>query len=127
MTDFNIEAVLAGAGGVRSFAYPGYEPPPVSDVSVGSWTTETGSSTNLYASISESGTSDADYVISSLLTLGASDTFEVAIDPLTLVPFVTGAAYQVTYRIAKVHAGGTGHLRVSLRQGASTEIATWFM
>src|SRR5215203_5121797 len=94
---------------------------PISDITDGSWLNELGNNTNLYASLDESAASDTDYIISSSLASGSSDTCEVGLtvigDP------VSSADHVVSYRY---RAQGTGamNLTVRLMEGA-TIIASW--
>jgi hypothetical protein len=98
---------------------------PSSDISAGSWTTELGGTSNLYASIDEaSPANDADYIQSSALAPGGgSDTTEVKFtavdDP------ASSDGHVVRYRYQRTGNNSTMTLTVSLRQGASTEIAAW--
>lgn len=96
---------------------------PISDVSAGSWTDQSGGTTNLYSVIDETSYSDADYVKSSDLTSG-TDVLEVALTSLTDPVSSTGHIVRYRYR-AQGAAAATMDLVVSLRQGASTTIATW--
>jgi hypothetical protein len=82
---------------------------PDSDVSAGTWTPSTGS--DLYAMIDEETPSDADYI-----TASSSGTCEVMIS--TMNAPTGGWETTVRYRVE-------GDITVSLREGASTEIATW--
>lgn len=82
---------------------------PTSDVSAGTWTASTGS--DLYAMIDESVASDSDYCVAS-----SAGTMEVALGSLSEPP--AGWVTTVRFRI-------NGDVTVSLREGASTEIASW--
>lgn len=95
-----LRAAVAGAHVVR----------PVSDVSDGTWTASD-AGPDLYAMIDEEIASDADYIEAS-----TSGTCEVALGVMTAPP--SGYKTTVKYRIS-------GEVTVSLRQGTSTEIASW--
>lgn len=82
---------------------------PDGDVSAGAWTASSGS--NLYAMIDEETPSDSDYITST-----SASTVEVALSSITTPP--AGWVTTVRYRII-------GDCTVSLREGASTEIASW--
>lgn len=82
---------------------------PNADESAGSWTASSGS--DLYAMIDEETASDADYI-----TAGSATTCEVALTTLSEPP--SGWQTTVRYRIL-------GDCIVSLREGASTTIASW--
>jgi hypothetical protein len=88
---------------------------PAADVTDGAWLNELGSATHLYSSIDETTASDADYIY----TMSAS-TCEVALGALN-DPGV-GSDHIVRYR---AKGDGSTDLIVTLRQGASTTIATW--
>lgn len=94
---------------------------PASDVTDGSWTTDTGG-TILFDAINESVASDTDYIQSPALTAGNSDFCEIALASITDPAISTGHVISYRYR-----AQGTEpmNLVVSLRQGAATEIAAW--
>lgn len=95
---------------------------PDSDVSAGSWTDQANGTTNLYSVIDETTASDTDYVKSSTMSAGSSDTLEVSLSDATDPALSTG--HRVSYRY---RSQGTASmtLTVSLREGASTEIASW--
>lgn len=82
---------------------------PTSDVSAGTWTASTGS--DLYAMIDEAVASDSDYI-----TASSAGTCEVALGNLNEPP--SGWVTTVRFRV-------NGDVTVSLREGASTEIASW--
>jgi hypothetical protein len=86
---------------------------PTSTISSGSWTPSTGAT--LYGTIDEAVADDADYDVDT----SAGSTMEVKFATLTDPAVSTG--HVVRYRIS----GESGTLTVSLRQGASTEIAAW--
>ena|SRR5215203_549705 len=94
---------------------------PISDISDGSWLNELGSNTNLFASIDESAASDVDYIISSALGSGSSDTCEVGLTSLT--DPTSSSGHTVSYRY-RAQGTGTMNLTVRLMQGA-TIIASW--
>src|SRR5215217_6762135 len=94
---------------------------PTSDVTDGSWLNELGSNTNLYASIDESVASDVDYIISSAISSGLSDTCEVGLT--SLGDPVSSSSHTVAYRY-RAQGAGTMNLTVRLMQGASI-IASW--
>ena len=85
---------------------------PDSDVSTGSWSS-TGA--NLYSVIDEETASDADYISTTALS-----TCEVGltnpVDP------VSSTGHVLKYRL---YGDGATDITVSVRQGASTEIAAW--
>lgn len=95
---------------------------PISDVAINTWTTDSGGTTSLFAAIDETTASDADYVQSPVAPTTAS-YYETALenhaDPLSSSGHITH------YRYEKNVATGAVDLTVSLRQGASTEIASW--
>lgn len=93
---------------------------PDADVTDGSWTNQAGSNVNLYQSVDEVSPDDADYIQSS--EAPSSDTCEISLE--TLTDPVTSSGHIVRYRYRK-SGGATINLTVSLRQGASTEIAAW--
>ena len=95
-----LRAAIAGAQVAR----------PASDVSDGTWTASD-AGPDLYAMIDEVTASDADYI-----EAATSGTCEVALGAMTAPP--SGYKTTVKYRI-------NGEVTVSLRQGASTEIASW--
>lgn len=96
---------------------------PSSDSSRGSWTTQSGGTTNLYATIDEATADDADYVQSSA-SPSSPDVYEVALGSLTDPSSSSG--HHVRYRYKKSVSGGDRiDLTVTLRQGASTTIASW--
>ena len=85
---------------------------PVSDISPGSWTTDTGATTNLYAAIDEVTRNDADYIKSPNNL--SPDECEVAIGSLS------DPGTGLGHKIFIVHAAtgaGTVDLRVRLVQG----------
>lgn len=74
---------------------------PIADVSVGSWTTDTGATTGLYAAIDEATAVDTDYIQSSLNP--SNDEAKVRLGPLT-DPAV-GTGHVVRYRYLKDASG----------------------
>lgn len=92
---------------------------PATDITDGTWTTDTGS-TALATAIDETSANDSDYIQSAIDP--ANDTVEIALGPITDPGSSAGHVFR--YRIGKT---GTDPLdmTVSLRQGASTEIASW--
>lgn len=94
---------------------------PTSDVTDGSWLNELGNNTNLYASIDETVASDVDYIISSALGTGVSDTCEVGLTALT--DPTSSSSHSVAYRY-RAQGVGIMNLTVRLMQGA-TIIASW--
>jgi hypothetical protein len=94
---------------------------PASDVTDGTWTDQSGG-TSLYAAIDEALADDADYIKSTMLASGASDTCEVLLGSLTAPDVDTNHTVRYRYRS---QGAATMNLTVSLRQGASTEIAAW--
>lgn len=69
---------------------------PVADVSAGTWTTDTGATTNLYAAIDEASANDADYVRSSLSPVTA-DEVKVRLGPATDPAVGTGHIARIRY------------------------------
>lgn len=94
---------------------------PVSDVTDGTWTDQAGG-TSLYAAIDETSADDADYIQSAMLLSAASDTCEVLLDAASASSVDTDHTVRYRYRS---QGAATMNLTVSLRQGASTEIAAW--
>jgi len=91
-------------------------------VTLGSWTDNADGTTNIYQAIDEVTASDTDYVKSE--TEPSSSTFEVSLsNPAETVDDTKD--HTISYRYAKNDATSTINLTVSLRLGASTEIASW--
>lgn len=90
---------------------------PASDVSAGTWTTDTGATTNLYAAIDEATANDADYVQSQAGPTGANP-LEVALSSLTDPAVSTGHTVRVRAQLDAV-TGGALTLRTEVRQGGS--------
>lgn len=97
---------------------------PASDVTDGSWLTDTGGA-NLSSAIDEATPDNSDYIISGSFTIGGStDTCEIALSDVFAPTDNTG--HTVAYRYAK-NGGSPSQqidLRVRLLQGA-TEIGSW--
>jgi hypothetical protein len=93
---------------------------PIADISRGTWTTNTGATTNLWAAIDEpEPASDADYVQSSN---SANDSYEVRL--ASVAPALLDRLHILRYRGRKSAAAGNQRgVTVELRQGA-TVIAT---
>ncbi|MDQ3540489.1 MAG: hypothetical protein M3440_07355, partial [Chloroflexota bacterium] len=114
--DKTATASLAGYPTAITLTFPpgaGGEPPapaqtaaPVSDASAGTWTTDTGAATGLYAAIDEAAASDADYIQSQLAPTGANPA-EVMLGSLSAPD--TG-----TRSIRVRRAKGVGTARVDL-------------
>lgn len=92
---------------------------PTSDVSVGAWTTDSGATSNLYASIDESVANDADYIQSELSPSASASKVRLA----SMTDPAVSYGHTVTYRIAK-SAGNQINMVVRLKQGGTT-IASW--
>lgn len=92
---------------------------PTTDVSDGLWTDQSGGS-SLFAAIDEPTASNTDYIQSA--SSPSNDVAEIALSSVVDPQVATG--HVVRYRIGKT---GTNpiDLTVSLRQGTSTEIASW--
>ncbi len=95
---------------------------PLADGSINSWTTDSGGTTSLYAAIDEGTASDSDYVRSPVSPT-SSQYYETWLESHSDPAASSG--HTVRYRYEKNVAGGNVDLTVSLRQGASTEIASW--
>jgi hypothetical protein len=92
---------------------------PSVDISRGSWTNNTGSTTNLWATIDEIVADDADYVISAI---GANSTYEVQLS--SVPPAVIPRNHLLVLRGRKDQSGGnTKGVTIDLAQG-STVIGT---
>lgn len=91
---------------------------PTSDVSLGGWLTDGGSSSSLYATIDETSPSDTDYVESPTLSLGGSSATYVAGLGATITDPLTHAGWQWVYRYAGRNAGV--ELVVRLKMGSTT-------
>lgn len=86
---------------------------------MGSWTSQAGSGSSLYAGINEASASDDEYVQCAAAT---NDAYEVRLS--TVLPALIRRGHVLRYRYSKGTAGGnTRGLTVELRQG-STVIAT---
>jgi hypothetical protein len=92
---------------------------PSADISRGSWTTNSGGTTNLWATIDEAVADDADYVISAL---NANSTYECRLS--SVAPAIIPRAHLIALRGRKDASGGnTKGVTVDLVQG-STVIGT---
>ncbi len=85
---------------------------PIADVSAGAWTPSSGS--DLYAMLDEETASDADYVLT-----GSASAFEVKLAPLDPS---AATAHTLRWRVPDGFSP-VGSLTITLREGASTEIA----
>lgn len=92
---------------------------PSSDISIGNWTTNTGGTTNLYATIDEETPSESDFIQSGQTP--SADTIEVQLSSVSDPASSDG--HVVKYRYKKANTGNVS-LTVRLMQGA-TEIASW--
>jgi hypothetical protein len=92
----------------------------IADVSVGDWSREDGSTTDLYESINELAVDDADYIRSPLSPVSPS-AVRLQIGGLDEPTVRTG--HIITYRYSK-DAAGTIQLTARLYQGAATLIET---
>lgn len=108
---------------------------PSADVAAGSWTTQAGGTTNLFATIDEATADDADYVRSSLSSASDTET-RIEVEALTDPGGATG--HVVRYRYKKDPADGVAvGLRVRLYDSDGTTViassthadipATWTM
>lgn len=96
---------------------------PDADTTVGSWTTHTGATTNLYQQIDEYPANDTDYVRSELAPSTSAVRFSLS-NPAAAPS--TSDAQTVRYRYRKDDTNGQViNLTVRLIEGASTVIATW--
>jgi len=96
---------------------------PDADDSVGSWTTDTGASTNLYQSIDEDPFNDSDFVRSEIDP--TTSVYKARLSNPIEAPD-SGGNHYVRYRYQKDDVNGQQiNLTVRLIQGASTEIASW--
>jgi hypothetical protein len=94
---------------VASFARPS------ADISRGSWTTNSGGTTNLWATIDEAAADDADYVISAL---NANSTYECRLS--SVAPAIIPRAHLIALRGRKDASGGnTKGVTVDLVQGTT--------
>jgi hypothetical protein len=88
---------------------------PSADISRGSWTTQSGGTANLFATIDEAVADDADFVISAI---GANSTYEVRLS--SVAPAIIPRAHLIALRGRKDQSGGnTKGVSVSLVQGAT--------
>jgi hypothetical protein len=94
---------------VASFARPS------ADIARGSWTTNSGGTTNLWATIDEAVADDADYVISAL---NANSTYECRLS--SVAPAIIPRAHLLVLRGRKDQSGGnTKGVTVDLVQGST--------
>jgi hypothetical protein len=92
---------------------------PSADISRGSWTTQSGGTANLFATLDEGVADDNDYVISAL---NANSTYEVRLS--SVAPAIIPRAHLIALRGRKDASGGnTKGVTVDLVQG-STVIGT---
>jgi hypothetical protein len=92
---------------------------PASDITTTGWATQTGATTNLYQVIDEDSASDTDYVASEPASTSALEVgLQSGTDP------ASSSGHVVHYRYRK-QGTPAADLTVSLREGASTEIASW--
>ena len=92
---------------------------PVSDVNVGSWTTESGGTSNLYQSIDESSVNDSDYVRSPVSP--SASAYRVRLAAISDPGVNTGRVLR--YRVG---VEGTGSMDWVVRVfNASTEVVSW--
>jgi hypothetical protein len=88
---------------------------PSADISRGSWTTNSGGTTNLWATIDEAVAGDADYVISAL---NANSTYECRLS--SVAPAIIPRAHLIALRGRKDASGGnTKGVTVDLVQGTT--------
>lgn len=93
--------------------------PPDADITDGGWTDQAGG-TSLFAAVDELLPDDADYIKSSALLSGESDTCVLSISPMTDPNDDNG--WVLRYRIDKT--GAAASLVATLKSGATT-IASW--
>lgn len=93
---------------------------PDGDDSVGGWQTQAGAITNLYQTIDESTSSDADYIHTGALSAGSTKTYRATLGSPTIDPR-RSSGHVVRYRYYAEQAGLT--LVVKLKQG-TTEVAS---
>jgi hypothetical protein len=92
---------------------------PVSDVSAGAWTTESGGTSNLYASIDETSASDSDYIRSEV----SPSTSAVRIRLASVSDPGVNTGHILRYRLG---VDGSGSMDWTVRVfNASTEVASW--
>lgn len=88
---------------------------PIADITKGSWLTNGGVATNLFAAIDEDPSNDADYVQSSATV---NDTYEARLSSVAPAPI--DRLHVLNYRVRKSAAlGNTRGVTVSLVQGAT--------
>jgi hypothetical protein len=91
----------------------------ISDSSIGNWTTEANSSSNLYASIDETVPDNTDYIRSGLVP-----SSDVAVFALTSLSTPLSGPQYLRYRYGKDVAGGQVNLTVELLE-SGVSIQTW--
>jgi hypothetical protein len=88
---------------------------PSADISRGSWTTQSGGTANLFATIDEAVADDADFVISAI---GANSTYECRLS--SVAPAIIPRAHLIALRGRKDASGGnTKGVTVDLVQGST--------
>lgn len=88
---------------------------PIADISRGSWTTNSGGTTNLWSALDESAADDTDYVISAI---GANSAYEAQVS--SVAPAVIPRAHSIILRGRKDATGGNDKgVDVSLVQGTT--------
>jgi hypothetical protein len=88
---------------------------PSADISRGSWTTQSGGTANLFATLDEEAADDADYVISAL---NANSTYECRLS--SVAPAIIPRAHLIALRGRKDASGGnTKGVTVDLIQGTT--------
>jgi hypothetical protein len=88
---------------------------PSADISRGSWTTQSGGTANLFATLDEEAADDADYVISAL---NANSTYECRLS--SVAPAIIPRAHLIALRGRKDASGGnTKGVTVDLVQGST--------
>jgi len=101
---------------------PAQKATPIADIAAGTWTTQAGGTTNLYATIDEDVVDDADYVRCALSPV-ADDVYEA--DLATIDDPRTSSGYVATYRAWKDAVGGDAiRLQVDLVENTTVR-ATW--
>ena len=94
---------------------------PTSDISIGSWTTNSGSTANLFATLDEETANDADFIRSSLTV--TNDPYTCLLS--SVAPAVIPRNHSVIIRGLKDASGGNQRgVDVALLQGASTVIGS---
>jgi hypothetical protein len=89
---------------------------PSADISRGSWTTQSGGTANLFATLDEEAADDADYVISAI---NANSTYECRLS--SVAPAIIPRAHLIALRGRKDQSSGnTKGVTVELVQGTTT-------